>query len=452
MIKRKGKRAKGLFGGPLPPKRPKFTYDRSFQLRLVRLLWQDHKLAAAVAAYLSPKHFTLASYVYLAEVILEYAAANNHSIPKDTLKVRATHALKAGRLRQEVYDRVLAVRKTIDKPVPDRTFMRQEVARFVAHQSAREMILGSLEHLHDPKKIAKLVNKFLAAEAAVTRGGTGISLTKDIERRSERRRNYVKNGVPTGLRVDDHMKPGGAPPGSLCCVMAAPGAGKSQTLVHIARSAILESERQERVLYISLELSEDYIADRFDAAFSGVQVSALEDKAKTVRRAMAELEREHPDCLRIKEFIDEPIGVSQIEAHVRQLEREGWYPTLVIVDYADELVDESGTEAANSDSLYVSQGNVFRSLRRLANRLNVPIWTATQTQRAALNKEIVDINYLGESFNKAKICDLIIALCQTLEEERTSTVRFFIAKNRYGQKKVEMRCRVDWSRSRIRNY
>jgi len=434
-------------------RRPKFSYTLGFQLKLLRVLYQDYRFASQCSWFLSPKHFSTRALPYLAETILQYAQKEGHGIARDALRASITRARAMGRLQDDDVEHALQIVKGLRLPVLDKSFVKEQLAGFIQNQVIREMLLDSVRNLKkgDFAAIKKAAARVASADLVVMRGGKQLSLTEDVEERIKRRKLKEKDGIPTGTRCDDYIRAGGLVAGGLHVVVAAPNAGKSQILMHMGCSAIMESERQERVLFISNELQTDYVGDRADSWFSGVQVSALEKKPNTVRRAMRRLKKFHGDCYRIKEFIDEPVGVAQIEAYIKSLEAEGWTPTLVVIDYADELVDDEGAKYNSIENTYVAQGNIFRQLRRLANRLNVPILTASQTVRAADNKQLVELSDLGDSWNKAKVADFIVSFCQTKQEQQRGQARLYIIKNRFGAKGIELKIRVDWSRSKVRN-
>lgn len=442
---------KVLFSRPksVKPVTP-FTYSADFQLRAIRVLFQDPDFICTVGAYLAPRHFERGSHQWLAEQMLDYAAKHGHGIGLDALEITAERAVKANTLRGVMLDEVIDILETIDHPVKDRTFLKEELFRFVKHQATKAAILDSLPLL-DTGDYAKIDELFaqVAEVSALTAGGLGSAFFKTVKARTARRQHYVKDGVPSGLRVDSYLKPGGLPPKTLGVVLAPTNKGKSHILVHIGGSAIVESDRKERVLHVTLELPQEYVEDRYDSWFSRVSINDLEVKAPGVEKSMLTFAQKYGDCLRVKEFPSGTLTVPALKAYIRQLERTGFYPTMVIVDYADEMAD--ATPHMKVGDTYLLQGNIFRGLRGLAGELKIPFWTATQTNKGALKLELIDLDSIGESYAKAKIADLVIAWCQTPEEEKLGKGRVYLCKSRLGPTKIEMPARCDWTQSRVIN-
>ena len=424
----------------------KFTFDRAFQKRIVRVLFQDPDFTATTAVHLQPGHFETAALRWFAQRIVSYAKKHGGGIGEDALRIEMSRDIKLGRLNRETIPKVELMLRTLNRPVKDKSFIKEEMFRFIKNQTTRQAIINSLDHLDvmDYDAIDTEFQKVLAVQESLG-GGLGHFLMRDIEARTTRRASYVKNGVPTGLRLDDYLKPGGLPPKSLGCVVAPSGKGKSHVLVHMGRSAITEGDVP--VLHVTLELSEEAVCDRYDAAFSQVPINRLEDERRKVRRRIKRLGVRHGEKLVVKEFPPASLTVPALRAYIRSLERTAFYPGLVIVDYADLMLPTHATRDANA---YEDMGNIYNELRRLSYEVGAPVWTASQTQRQALNREVIDLDSISDSFKKAMVADVVLCLGQTPEEKKFKAARFFVAKNRLGIDKIEIKVRLDWSRSTIR--
>lgn len=428
------------------PRKASFVgYDRMFQIRMLRVLYQDPDFTTTIGVKLEPTHFERKAHRWLAQQILDYATKYGHGIGRDAIKINLARDLKTGRLMAKDRPELVILIKRLDKEVKDKSFIKEELFRFIKNQTVRDMLMNSLDHLdaHDYDAIDSEIIKVLEVQEA-TSGGLGHRYVSDVGKRTTLRKTYVKDGVPTGLKLDDHLKPGGLPPRTLGVVVAPTGGGKSHVLVHIGKSAILEGRK--KVLHITLELAERDICDRYDATFSRITLNNLETDADKVQDAVKDVGKRYGEFLIVKEFPQATLTVPALRAYIRQLERIAFYPDIIIVDYADEMVPSIIT-----DSAYENQGAVYRELRKLAFELRVPIWTASQTQRSALKKEVIDLDSLADSFKKGMIADVVIALCQSVKEKAAQRARFYVCKNRQGMDKFHFSVKLDWSRSSIRN-
>lgn len=216
----------------------------------------------------------------------------------------------------------------------------------------------------------------------------------------------------------------------------------SMVLVHLGVTAILELGIP--VLHVTLELSDEKIADRYDARFADVGLDELVDSRETVEGAIEDLGQRFGECLVVKEWPSLTLTVPMLRAYVRQLESEKFYPKLILVDYAAEMLP-----TISKDNTYEDRGNVFRELRKMAHELDVPVWTAAQTNKSGLEKAILDINMFAESYQQAMVSDVVVAVCQSPQEKRAGIGRLFVGKNREGRDKFEVPVKIDWARARL---
>lgn len=431
----------------------KFDYDRAFQTKLLRTLYADQDFTCTTGTHLSPQHFDKNTHQWVAKHIIEYAQKHGHGIGLDALNIELDRAIKR-EPRRWTRDLIDATRSTIaklDSRVKDRSFIKEELFKFIKNQTTREAILASLDHLdaQDFEAIDDEFQRVLEVQESL-HGGFGQFFARDIEQRTKRRREFVKNGISTGLKLDEYMKPGGLPPKALGVVIAPSGKGKTHTLVHLGRSAVLDSNVP--VLHVTLEMSEDAILDRYDAAFTGIPVQRLEKKTRTVERLVKKLGKKHGEMLVVKEFPTGTLTVPALKAYIRQLERVAFYPGLILIDYADLMLPTR--LGRDRDSSYEEMGQIYVELRGLSYTVGsggVPIWTASQTNKSALNKEFFDWNDIAESSKKVHVADVVLLLQQTLQEKKRRRARIGVGKNRFGPDKFDVPVMTDWSRSIIRS-
>lgn len=430
-------------------KRLKFTYDTQFQARLLRTLYQDQDYTCTTGIYLSPSHFEKRTHRWIAQEILRYATKHGHGISQDALRIELDRASKVDS-RKWSKDTIEATKATIERlgsKVKDKSYIKEELYRFIKHQVTRDAILESVDHLEvqDYEAVDQAFNKVLEVQESMS-GGLGQFYVRDVSQRTTKRIEYVKDGISTGTKLDDYLKPGGLPPKALGCVVAPSGKGKTHILVHLGKSAVLESNK--KVLHITLELSEDMVLDRYDAAFSNIPIGRLEEKPKSIRRTVKQLGEQYGEFLVVKEFAPASLTVPALRAYVRQLERIAFYPDMIIVDYADLLLP---SQIGRDRDAYEEMGLIYQELRKLSYDTNCPVWTASQTNKEALNKEHYDWDKIADSAKKVHVSDLIVCFMQTLGEKKKKMGRIGVAKNRFGPDKFDLQVRTDWSRSHVRS-
>jgi len=144
-----------------------------------------------------------------------------------------------------------------------------------------------------------------------------------------------------------------------------------------------EAIRQGKtVVHYSMELSEHYVGQRYDTIFSGIPSSELLDNKDKVKGIIETLDGK----LLIKYFPPKGITARTIETHIEKMTANGNKPDLIIIDYADLLLSYSN----NSDSTYQEQGGTYIELRGMGGELEIPIWTASQTNRCHLLTDEVE--------------------------------------------------------------
>lgn len=427
-----------------------FDFGISFQSKLVRVLFEDQDFTATCGLHLDPSSFEKRLHRWFAGKIINYSKIHGHGIGLDALKIELKRDLKRGILPKENRDAAEAMIEKLNRPLKDKSFIKEELYKFIKHQAIRLAIVNAASvggHLDqgDYEAIDEDLSRVLEIQESLS-GGLGTFYVRDVVDRTTKRKKYIKDGISTGTKADDYLKPGGISRRSLAVVVAPSGKGKSHNLVHIGKSAIIESGA--KVLHVTLELSEEAILDRYDAAFSGIPSQRLESKPVGVKRAVRELGKQYGEFLVVKEFPSATLSVPALRAYVRQLERVAFYPDVVIVDYADEMIPSIVTRQADP---YEDMGRIYRELRKLAYELNVVVWTASQTNKTALNKEFFDWNDIADSSKKVMIADYVVCFLQSLAEKKLKKARWMVAKSRLGPDKFEIPLQVDWSRSHIRS-
>jgi replicative DNA helicase len=424
-------------------RKPQFEYDRPFQAKMVKTFFADKDFQLTIASHIDPDLFENKIHRWVVRTVARFVQSHGTPMRKDALINYHRRALKAKIFRGEDRELSRSFISKIDRPVVDRDYVKEEFYNFVKHQDTKVRILDLLDALekHQWEDIDKLFAEGQTIQN-IGMGSLGHFYVRDRKQRLQRRRLPLQRGIPTGIpNLDQHFKYKGVPRKTINTVIAPQGRGKTASLVHIGKNAIIAGNK---VLHVSInEMSEENMQDRYDAALSLVDLNDLENKRyrKRIWKRADEIGRQFGECLVIKEF--DSVTVAGIEACIKLLaSTSGFVPDVVIIDYADLI-----TPSKFYDSTYEEAGLTYRELRALAKRHNLVVWTASQTTREALTKPIITMADLAESIKKANVADLMIALCQTKKEKLKRRARWFVAKSRYGLSEFELApCRVNWAR------
>lgn len=232
----------------------------------------------------------------------------------------------------------------------------------------------------------------------------------------------IEKKVSTGIDKLDEVLDGGMSPGELCVFLGPPGRGKTTALINIGVGALL---RGLTVFHVTLEISDRKIARRYDMRISGRTFLSLKTDPERIHNPLLKLRKNGCDLI-IKDWSMESPTVDDLYGVIISYQaRMGKKMDIVIVDYGDLL----GASHSHKDSRFALE-EIYTELRRLAVKLKVPLYTASQSNRESLNKMLVGMKDVAESFGKVKVADVVIGICQTPEEDEDKLVRLFIAKSR----------------------
>ena len=227
-------------------------------------------------------------------------------------------------------------------------------------------------------------------------------------------------------------------------VVAPPGVGKSLWLVNQACMGLTEGRN---VLYVSLEMREDKVAQRFDSILTGYNQGKLKEVSSQlqVQERLNTFQDNFNAKLVIKEFPTATATVNTLRALLVQLQNHSdFVPDLIVVDYLELL--RPTTEVQQE---YHAQQRISEELRGLAMENNCLLWTATQTNRQGRMVKVITDAELGDSYGKIRTCDFAISLNQTTEEFDNGQMRSFVIKSRNGRPRFIVPMNVDYGNLRM---
>ena len=246
--------------------------------------------------------------------------------------------------------------------------------------------------------------------------------------------------TPTGLDFLDEktILDGGLGRGELGVVVAPTGCGKSHWLVQVGAAAL---KAGKTVVHYSLELSEVLVGKRYDSNLTGIDVNEILEHKQDVKDFY---EANEMGSLIIKYYPTRTASVNTIRNHLEKLKFRGYFPSVVIIDYADVMRSTKAYEALRHELMLI-----YEELRQLAGDFNIPIWTASQSNRTGANADIVGLENMGESYGKAQVSDFVIGISRKPEEKDKGFGRLFVAKNRSGRDGMQFHVKIDTARSKF---
>ena len=240
--------------------------------------------------------------------------------------------------------------------------------------------------------------------------------------------NRKEEKIETGLEHFDYILRGGIPSKTLGVLMAGTGVGKSLFMCSVSGSLL---ERGHNVLYITMEMAEEKIAQRIDQNLLNMTAEELDTIGKdSFLKRFGNLRTKTQGKLVVKEYPTGTAHSGHFRALLKELEmKKDFKPDLICVDYLN--ICGSTTAGKNSNS-YEKIKCIAEELRGMAMEFDVPVLTATQTNRAGFDDTDVGMTSVSESFGLPMTADYFFAITTTDRLRDESMIRMSQLKNRYG--------------------
>jgi len=388
-------------------------FGTSFQSKIIASLLRDMKFMQTINDILSPEMFDSDSNKWLVNSIGEYYEEYKKQPTLEVIKYQVdkieNEVLKSG-----VVDKLREVWKNVE--ATDLEFVQSQTLDFCKNQSLKSAILESVDLL-DNKDYDGIKSIIDEAMKAGTERDIGQDYITSLDLRLEA---SARATTQTPWDVINDIMDGGLGEGELGVIVAPAGIGKSWTLQALGAGAL---KTDKTVVHYTLELNENYVGLRYDSIFTGVTTSNIKYYKEDVKSKIEKL----PGKLLIKYFPTKAASVQTIGSHLKQIELSGIKPDVVLVDYADILMP-----TGNFREKRHAIGNIYEDLRGLAGELEVPIWTASQANRSALEEDVIGADKVAEDYSKVMTADFVMSMSRKVEDKIANTGRFHVIKNRFG--------------------
>jgi len=189
----------------------------------------------------------------------------------------------------------------------------------------------------------------------------------------------------------------------------------------------------KNVIHYTLELNQDYVGQRYDSVITGIGAQNLKHHINDIETKIQALHGE----LVIKYYPTKSTGVMGLKAHIEKSIMLGSKPDLVVVDYADLL--KVNTKKDKHEALE----DLYEDLRGMAGEYQIPIWTASQAGRSALEEDIIEADKIASSYGKVMVADFLMSLSRKVEDKLSGTGRGHVIKNRFGPDGITLPSKIN---------
>ncbi len=404
--------------------------------QILQNLINNEEYARKVIPFLDTTYFQDKHEQAILTEIVEFFGKYNTPITTDILKVQLAN-------REDLSDNALSTAgKLVDtytKEKSNQDWLIEQTEKFCKEKSVYNAILKSIRIIdgEDPKLTQDAIPGLLSDALAVSFDTqVGHDLLTDAESRWEFY-NKKEEKLKFDLKMMNKITQGGMARKALYCVGAQSGGGKSLFMTHVAASTLKQGKN---VLYISMEMAEERIAERIDANMMRVDIDKLGTMSKDeFMTKIDKIKSKVHGRLFIKEY---PTGAAHT-GHFRGLLEElkikqSFVPDLIIVDYLG-ICASSRMKMGGSVNSYSYVKSIAEELRGLAVEYNVPILTGAQLNRGGFNNSEVELSDTADSMGLVMTLDCFFALIRTEELDDQGTILVKQLKNRYADPGIDKR-------------
>ena len=416
---------------------------------IIRNLIHNEDFSRKVIPFLEPTYFERRSEKILFEEISSFIVKYGSAVTIEALNIEVEN-------RSDVTDDEVKEIKEINQYLNDSPVDQQWLFDVTEKWCRdRAIYLALMESIHiadgnDEKKNRDAIPSILSDALAVAFDN---NVGHDYLQNYEERYDYYhkkEEKIEFDLEYFNKITKGGLPNKTLNIALAGTGVGKSLFMCHHASSVLLQGRN---VLYITMEMAEEKIAERIDANLLDVSIQNLNDLPKnTFEKKVVNLAQKTQGQLIIKEYPTASAHAGHFKTLLNELAlKKSFKPDIIFVDYLN-ICASSRYRAGSNVNSYSYIKAIAEELRGLAVETNVPIVSATQTTRSGFASSDVDLTDTSESFGLPATADLMFALISTEELEGFNQIMVIQLKNRYNDPTIFKRFVIGIDRAKMRLY
>ena len=419
------------------------------EITLLKNLIHNDEYARKVIPFIKLEYFEMRSEMILCQEIIDFIAKYNKCPTQEIIDIEIQNR---DDLTETEYKEVREINQTLDKVETNTEWLVDATEKWCRDREIYLALMSSIKIAdgQDNNKGRDAIPHILSDALAVSFDNhVGHDYLEDYEARYE---SYHKKEekIPFDLEFFDKITKGGVPNKTLNIALAGTGVGKSLFMCHFASSVLLQGKN---VLYITLEMAEEKIAERIDANLLDVNIRDLTDLPRVIfENKVTKLSEKTQGQLIIKEYPTASAHAGHFKTLLNELTlKKSFKPDIIFIDYLNICASSRYSKLGNVNS-YSYIKAIAEDLRGLAVEYNVPIISATQTTRSGFGSSDIDLTDTSESFGLPATADLMFALISTDELEGLNQIMVKQLKNRYNDPTINKRFVLGIDRAKMRLY
>ena len=401
-------------------------FGLEFQCKCISGLLSDRTFIERLSDIVDYTSFESDAHQWIVKETISYFLEYKNLPTLNVFKVKID-AIDNELFKKSIIDQLKMVYQKISDT--DLVFVKEQFLEFCKNQKIKSALIESVEHMKigDYEKIKKSFDE--ALKAGMERN-VGHDYLNEVEKRMS---VMARESIKTNWIEIDSVMDGGLSKGELGIIVAPAGIGKSWVLAKLGAEAMRQGKN---VLHVTLELNENYVGLRYDSCFTGIDFQNIRNNVSIVKEKIEKI----PGKLFIKYFPIKTVSAHSLKLHIERIQLLGTRIDMMVVDYADILRPSQSDRNSNS---YSEAGGIYEELRAVAGELQIPIWSASQANRAAADEDIVTAIHAADSYRKIMTVDFAMSLSRKTNDKVNNTARIHIIKNRFGPDGMTFPCRMN---------
>ena len=416
---------------------------------VLRNLIYNEEFSRKVIPFIQPDYFEQRSEKVVFEEITKFIVKYGSAITIEALNIETDNQTE---LTEAEVKEVRDINNSLEDKPADYQWLMDTTEKWCRDRAIYLALMESiaLADGQDDAKGRDAIPTILSDALAVSFDNhIGHDYLEDYEERYELY-HKKEDKIQFDLEFFNKITKGGIPNKTLNIALAGTGVGKSLFMCHVASSVLLQNKN---VLYITLEMAEEKIAERIDANLLNVPIQDITDLPKPMfDNKVISLSKKTQGTLIIKEYPTASAHSGHFKALLNELSlKKSFKPDIIFIDYLN-ICASSRYRAGSNVNSYSYIKAIAEELRGLAVEANVPIVSATQTTRSGFASSDVDLTDTSESFGLPATADLMFALISTEELEGLNQIMVKQLKNRYNDPTIYKRFVIGIDRAKMRLY
>ena len=407
------------------------SYGYSFQIKVITSLLVDKSFLQQISDIMISSYFESDASSWIIDTILEYFKDYKSSPTLEVMKVKL-EKVEHDILKEQIIAHLKDAWRYTESP--DLQYIKDQAMDFCKNQEIKKAILSSVDLLKNGDYDGIKVRVDAALKAGADKD-IGHDYMVDIESRYT---DSVRDVQPTPWEVINELTDGGLGKGELGVMVAPAGIGKSWALMNVGAHLVKQGKT---VVHYTLELNEAYVGLRYDSVITGIANQNLKHYQEDIKAQLSKLKGE----LIIKHYPTKSVSVMGIRAHVEKCIMQDKKPDCIIVDYADLLRGHGQEKRHELEGIY-------EDLRGMAGEYKIPVWTASQANRSALEEDVIDASKISESYGKVMVADFVLSLSRKVADKLAGTGRWHVIKNRFGPDGITLPSKMNTSNGQFHLY